>query len=56
MSENCVKVVESPHATSYDDKPLAYFQGCRRDIVDALPAKADAAVLELGCGDGATGR
>jgi 2-polyprenyl-3-methyl-5-hydroxy-6-metoxy-1,4-benzoquinol methylase len=51
-----VQVTESPRATSYDAKPLAYFQGCRRDIVDDLPASADAAVLELGCGDGATGR
>jgi 2-polyprenyl-3-methyl-5-hydroxy-6-metoxy-1,4-benzoquinol methylase len=56
MSENRAGMTASPHAISYDDKPLAYFQGCRRDIVDALPAKADAALLEVGCGDGATGR
>ena len=54
MSEN--RVQHTARATGYDAKPLTYFQGCRRDIVDSLPAKPDAAVLELGCGDGTTGR
>ncbi|WP_337188864.1 class I SAM-dependent methyltransferase [Phenylobacterium sp.] len=40
----------------YDDKPLSYFSNARLDIVRLLPADPHAAVLELGCGAGGTGR
>ncbi len=39
----------------YSTKDEAYFAGARRDYVDALPNDPGAAVLELGCGAGATG-
>jgi len=39
----------------YADKPMDYFSGARQDMVAALPPDANAAVLELGCGDGHTG-
>jgi len=45
------------NATShlYAAKPEDYFSGARHDMVADLPANPDAAILELGCGDGSTG-
>jgi len=40
---------------SYKEKPDHYFAGCRTDIVSALKTSAGAAILEIGCGAGATG-
>ena len=40
---------------SYRDKGADYFAGARRDYVAALAAAPAGAVLELGCGAGATG-
>lgn len=40
---------------SYSAKDPAYFGNARRDYVAALPVSPDAAILELGCGNGATG-
>ena len=42
-------------AIDYGRKDGTYFSGARGDIVDALPASADAVILEVGCGTGATG-
>ena len=39
----------------YEVKPSAYFGGSRQDIVDALKTDKSSAILELGCGTGATG-
>lgn len=39
----------------YQDKQGSYFGNPRRDYVAELPNNPSAAVLELGCGDGATG-
>jgi len=39
----------------YADKTAHYYSGARYDIVADLPANTNAAVLELGCGDGSTG-
>lgn len=43
-------------AAIYDDKPDSYFANARNDIVALMKTGADAAVLELGCGAGGTGR
>lgn len=43
-------------AAIYDDKPESYFANARHDIVALLRTDRDAAVLELGCGAGGTGR
>ena len=40
----------------YDSKPDSYFANARNDIVQILTTGADAAILELGCGAGGTGR
>ena len=40
----------------YGDKPSSYFGNARNDIIAMLPANGEAAVLELGCGSGGTGR
>jgi 2-polyprenyl-3-methyl-5-hydroxy-6-metoxy-1,4-benzoquinol methylase len=40
---------------SYGSKPEEYFGKPRRDYVAALPVSNTAAILEIGCGDGATG-
>lgn len=40
---------------SYEAKPQAYYTNPRTDYVDLLPESASASILELGCGDGATG-
>lgn len=39
----------------YDAKGASYFSGARADFVARLPADGGAAVLEIGCGSGATG-
>jgi 2-polyprenyl-3-methyl-5-hydroxy-6-metoxy-1,4-benzoquinol methylase len=39
----------------YSTKRADYFTSARRDFVAALPADKDARILELGCGNGATG-
>jgi 2-polyprenyl-3-methyl-5-hydroxy-6-metoxy-1,4-benzoquinol methylase len=44
-----------PAAALYDDKAAAYFVGERRDIIDRLATDPTRAILEIGCGDGATG-
>ena len=41
---------------TYDDKPPSYFANAVTHIVDFLPTNPRSAVLELGCGAGATGR
>lgn len=43
-------------SASYEDKPASYFANQRQDIVASLKTDAAAAVLELGCGAGGTGR
>jgi 2-polyprenyl-3-methyl-5-hydroxy-6-metoxy-1,4-benzoquinol methylase len=40
----------------YEDKPDSYFANARADIVRRLPQDPTAAILELGCGAGGTGR
>ena len=40
---------------SYSSKDRAYFRNARLDYVEALPANPSASILELGCGNGATG-
>ncbi|HUR32807.1 MAG TPA: class I SAM-dependent methyltransferase [Vicinamibacterales bacterium] len=40
---------------SYSAKNPAYYGNARRDYVAALPVDGSAAILELGCGNGATG-
>lgn len=39
----------------YDRKTAAYYAGARSDYVSELPHDAGAAILEIGCGAGATG-
>jgi 2-polyprenyl-3-methyl-5-hydroxy-6-metoxy-1,4-benzoquinol methylase len=39
----------------YSDKDANYFTGERRDLIDRLMPDPGRAILELGCGDGATG-
>jgi len=39
----------------YKAKPQTYFSGARSDFVGLLPCDASAAILEIGCGTGATG-
>ncbi len=39
----------------YAEKPEAYFSGARADFVHRLPRDPSAAILEVGCGTGATG-
>ncbi len=41
--------------SSYADNASDYFAGERRDIVDRLSADTTRAILEIGCGAGATG-
>lgn len=43
-------------ASIYSDKPPGYFASSRDDIAALLATGPDSAVLELGCGAGATGR
>ncbi|MDP1598232.1 bifunctional 2-polyprenyl-6-hydroxyphenol methylase/3-demethylubiquinol 3-O-methyltransferase UbiG [Phenylobacterium sp.] len=42
--------------TAYQAKPVSYFANARRDIVALLETGPEAAILELGCGAGGTGR
>ena len=46
---------DEPIARAYDGKSACYFGGVRRDFLDLLPQDASARVLEIGCGEGATG-
>jgi SAM-dependent methyltransferase len=39
----------------YSSKGDGYFTGERRDLIDRLDPDPDRAILEIGCGDGATG-
>lgn len=39
---------------AYENKSGDYFQGERRDVVDQLQPDPHRAILEIGCGDGAT--
>ncbi|MEQ1670224.1 MAG: class I SAM-dependent methyltransferase, partial [Hyphomicrobium sp.] len=39
----------------YAIKPASYFSTARADWVDRLPRDPSAAILEIGCGTGATG-
>lgn len=49
-------IVQSHIASEdYSSKPESYFSNPRLDYVAALPADPQATVLEIGCGDGATG-
>jgi SAM-dependent methyltransferase len=41
-------------ANAYGDKPSSYFQGARHDIITDLPHSPKLAILEIGCGIGAT--
>ncbi len=43
-------------AQTYAHKAVDYFAGARADFVAALPRSPNAAILEIGCGTGATGR
>jgi 2-polyprenyl-3-methyl-5-hydroxy-6-metoxy-1,4-benzoquinol methylase len=43
-------------AAAYADKRAAYFAGARRDFTARLPHNPGAAILEIGCGSGDTGR
>jgi len=40
---------------AYSAKVVTYFNGARQDYVGALPPNAEARILEVGCGEGATG-
>lgn len=42
-------------ADAYSDKSSSYFTGERRDFIDRLSPSDDREILEIGCGDGATG-
>ena len=47
---------DSPYSAARKaDKPPDYFAGVRADIVDRLPFNPAARILEIGCGEGATG-
>lgn len=41
--------------TAYSHKRVDYYTSARADYVDELPDNPNAAILELGCGNGATG-
>lgn len=43
-------------SAAYGDKNREYFAGARADYVTALPANSAAVILEVGCGNGNTGR
>ncbi len=42
-------------AQTYNEKPDDYFTGERRDLIDRLEEDGTRTILEIGCGDGATG-
>ncbi|MGQ0457105.1 MAG: class I SAM-dependent methyltransferase [Hyphomicrobium sp.] len=41
--------------SAYAAKPASYYANARIDFVDRLPVDPTAAILEIGCGNGATG-
>jgi 2-polyprenyl-3-methyl-5-hydroxy-6-metoxy-1,4-benzoquinol methylase len=47
--------IEARLVAAYAGKGTAYFAGARADFVAALPDARDAAIIEVGCGSGATG-
>jgi 2-polyprenyl-3-methyl-5-hydroxy-6-metoxy-1,4-benzoquinol methylase len=47
--------IASAGIIAYRAKGGAYFSGARPDILADLPGNRDAAILEIGCGHGATG-
>jgi 2-polyprenyl-3-methyl-5-hydroxy-6-metoxy-1,4-benzoquinol methylase len=48
-------VIPASRETLYDDKIAKYFSGARHDMVALLETGSNAHILEVGCGDGATG-
>jgi 2-polyprenyl-3-methyl-5-hydroxy-6-metoxy-1,4-benzoquinol methylase len=48
-------MAEQPRETLYADKSAHYFSGARHDMLALLSTGAESHILELGCGDGATG-
>lgn len=42
-------------ADLYEDKPADYFGGARSDFIARLPVSQEARIIEIGCGNGATG-
>jgi SAM-dependent methyltransferase len=46
---------QAPLTDAYDAKAAGYFASARRGWIDPMPANPRLAVLELGCGSGATG-
>jgi 2-polyprenyl-3-methyl-5-hydroxy-6-metoxy-1,4-benzoquinol methylase len=48
--------MDSTSSDGYQAKPPSYFSGVRADYVGALPVSSSAAILELGCARGGTGR
>jgi 2-polyprenyl-3-methyl-5-hydroxy-6-metoxy-1,4-benzoquinol methylase len=52
-----IALADQSHALSrfYAQKDAAYFNGARLDFIARLPREASAAILEVGCGTGATG-
>lgn len=54
MTTTLASTSHSP-AAAYATKDQSYFSGARVDFVSLLPSDPNAAVLEVGCGTGATG-
>jgi 2-polyprenyl-3-methyl-5-hydroxy-6-metoxy-1,4-benzoquinol methylase len=40
---------------AYSTKEVSYYEGAREDYISSLPANSSANILEIGCGQGATG-
>jgi 2-polyprenyl-3-methyl-5-hydroxy-6-metoxy-1,4-benzoquinol methylase len=52
-----VTVLSTEHRSQiYQDKPVTYYQGAAGIMVEALRTGSSSAVLEVGCGNGATAR
>ncbi|MEK6636925.1 MAG: class I SAM-dependent methyltransferase [Pseudomonadota bacterium] len=47
--------IHASRETLYSEKTAGYFSGARRDMVALLSTGPGARILEIGCGDGATG-
>ena len=47
--------IQASRETLYCEKPASYFSGARHDMVSLLGTGPNAHILEIGCGDGATG-
>ncbi len=47
--------IQASRETLYGEKAAGYFSGARHDMVGLLGTGPDAHILEIGCGDGATG-